>query len=114
MNNANELRQTLRNYTGSEQVYRHSLARLFNYTEGARAFFRNAGQGAYWLADILATEPSIIDPKEVHPFIADRKGYIEFKNVNFHYSGADEDVLQNITFTAKPGQTRLLLYLAQS
>ncbi len=59
MNNANELRQMLRNYTGSEQVYRHSLARQFNYTEGARAFFRNAGQGAYWLSDILATEPSI-------------------------------------------------------
>lgn len=68
MNNANELRQMLRNYTGSEQVYRHSLARLFNYTEGARAFFRNAGQGAYWLADILATEPSIRKGVQEHGF----------------------------------------------
>jgi ATP-binding cassette subfamily B protein len=30
---------------------------------------------------------------------------VEFKNVSFRYHGADEDVLQNITFTAKPGQT---------
>ena len=28
-----------------------------------------------------------------------------FKHVNFRYSGAEEDVLHDITFTAKPGQT---------
>lgn len=59
MKDANKLRHLLSYYTGGELVYRHKLARSFNYTEGARAFFQNAGQGAYWLADILATEPSI-------------------------------------------------------
>ncbi len=68
MNNASELRQLLRGYTGGEQVYRHNLNRLFNYTEGARAFFQNAGQGAYWLADILATEVTIHKGVQEHGF----------------------------------------------
>lgn len=59
MKNAAELRASLSHYTGSQQVFRHSLVADFNYTEGARAFFREAGRGAYWLCDILATEPAI-------------------------------------------------------
>jgi ATP-binding cassette subfamily B multidrug efflux pump len=33
------------------------------------------------------------------------KGNIEFRNVSFRYPGADEDVLHNISFTARPAQT---------
>ena len=69
MKDANELRQLLRGYTGGEQAYLHKLNRLFNYTEGARAFFQNAGQGAYWLSDILATEPSILNSVKAHGFM---------------------------------------------
>jgi len=61
------------------------------------------------IAEVLETEPSIVDPKETKSFIADKTGYIEFKNVNFRYSGAAEDVLKEITFTAKPGQTTALI-----
>lgn len=68
MKHANELRLALSGYKGSEQVYRHPLMRSFNYTEGARAFFQNAGQGAYWLADILATETAIRDAVKAHSF----------------------------------------------
>ena len=57
------------------------------------------------IAEVLATEPSIVDPKQTEKFHAEKMGYVEFKNVSFRYHGADEDVLQNITFTAKPGQT---------
>lgn len=53
------LRNELRHHTGSEQIFHHSLVKSFNYTEGVRAFFQNAGNGAYWLGDILATEPAI-------------------------------------------------------
>lgn len=59
MIDANELRHELRQYTGGEQVYKHSLVSTFNYTAGMRFMFQNAGNGAYWLADILATEPKI-------------------------------------------------------
>lgn len=57
------------------------------------------------IAEVLATEPSIADPKRAEKFRADKTGYVEFKNVSFRYHGAEEDVLENISFTAKPGQT---------
>lgn len=56
---AQQLGQLIGTFTGGETVYRHSLMASFNYTEGVRAFFQSAGGGAYWLADILATEPKV-------------------------------------------------------
>src|SRR5699024_384415 len=35
----------------------------------------------------------------------DVAGHLEFRNVSFSYPGADEPVLENISFTAAPGQT---------
>lgn len=54
-----ELLNELAGYTGSETVYHHGLVKSFFYTEGVRYFAQNAGRGAYWLLDILATEPKI-------------------------------------------------------
>ncbi|HWQ46156.1 MAG TPA: ABC transporter ATP-binding protein [Longilinea sp.] len=57
------------------------------------------------IADVLGTEPVIKDPKQPRNFPESFKGTVEFKNVSFRYPGAEEDVLHNISFTAKPGQT---------
>ena len=57
------------------------------------------------ISEVLETEPSIKDPGSPKPFLDSRKGYIEFKNVSFRYHGADNDVLEDITFTARPGET---------
>ena len=57
------------------------------------------------IADVLETEPSILDPQEAKKFPASFKGTIEFRNVSFRYPGAEEDVLHDISFTAHPGQT---------
>jgi ATP-binding cassette, subfamily B, multidrug efflux pump len=56
------------------------------------------------IADVLETEPSITDPENPLPFRTPIRGEIEFRNVSFRYPGAEEDVLRNIDFTAKPGQ----------
>ncbi|TCO68873.1 ABC transporter ATP-binding protein [Marinisporobacter balticus] len=64
-----------------------------------------ASVSAQRIVEVLDIEVSITDPKEPIHFRKDKKGYIEFKNVCFRYPGAGEDVLSNITFTAKPGQT---------
>lgn len=37
------------------------------------------------------------------------KGAITFNNVSFHYEGEEENVLQNISFTVKPGQKIALM-----
>jgi ATP-binding cassette subfamily B protein len=57
------------------------------------------------IADVLGTEPLIKDPVTPKKFPESFQGSIEFRNVNFRYPGAEEDVLHDITFTAKPGQT---------
>jgi ATP-binding cassette subfamily B protein len=55
--------------------------------------------------EVLVTEPHIHDPKEPKTFTSAFKGSVEFRNVSFRYPGADTDALQNISFTAHPGQT---------
>lgn len=57
------------------------------------------------IADVLETESSIKDPDEPKPFVEEEMGVVEFRNVSFNYGDADEDVLQNISFVAKPGET---------
>ena len=53
--------------------------------------------------EILQTETSLKDG-EIEKS-NDNKGTIEFKNVSFRYPDADADVLENISFTVKQGQT---------
>ncbi|MBT3338208.1 MAG: ABC transporter ATP-binding protein [Anaerolineae bacterium] len=57
------------------------------------------------IADVLDTELSITDPAEPRALPADFRGEVEFRNVSFHYPDADADVLHDVSFTAKPGQT---------
>jgi ATP-binding cassette subfamily B protein len=59
--------------------------------------------------EVLETEPVIINPKQPRQFNAALKGTIEFRNVSFRYPGAEEDLLKNITFTARPGQTTAII-----
>ncbi len=59
--------------------------------------------------EVLQTEPVIIDPKQPRQFTEAIKGQIEFRNVYFKYPGAEEDLLKNINFTAKPGQTTAII-----
>ncbi len=55
--------------------------------------------------EVLETEPAINDPVFPLKFNGGVKGLVEFKDVSFRYPGAEDDVLKNITFTARPGQT---------
>jgi len=64
-----------------------------------------AAVSAVRVEEILSTGLSIEDPKDKKNFDDNKKGLIEFKDVAFKYPGADEDVLSNINFTAKPGET---------
>ncbi|MFA6008158.1 MAG: ABC transporter ATP-binding protein [Candidatus Shapirobacteria bacterium] len=61
------------------------------------------------IAEVLATEPSIVDPESPRAIGADFSGTIEFEDVSFRYPGATENVLSNISFTAKPGQTTAII-----
>ncbi len=68
-----------------------------------------AAVSANRIADVLAVEPTIQDPQEPKPFDANSRGLVEFRNVSFRYPGAEENVICNITFSAKPGQTTAII-----
>lgn len=64
-----------------------------------------ASVSASRIDEVLTTDPSIKDPEKPQPFNKEKKGYIEFKNVAFKYPDADTNVIENINFVARPGET---------
>lgn len=57
------------------------------------------------VADVLETESTIDDPQDANHFDNSTNGVVEFRNVSFRYPRAEENVLCDINFTTKPGQT---------
>ena len=55
--------------------------------------------------EILETESSVKDKPDARHLGSDFKGVVEFQDVPFRYEGADADVLEHVSFTARPGQT---------
>jgi len=68
-----------------------------------------AAVSARRINEVLETEESIKDKEQTKEFVEDKKGYVEFKNVSFRYPDADTEILEDITFTAKPGETTALI-----
>lgn len=61
--------------------------------------------------EVLSSRTVIHDPKESEsePFSDSEKGMLVFDHVSFRYPGADENVLHDISFTAKPGETTAII-----
>jgi ATP-binding cassette subfamily B protein len=57
------------------------------------------------IGEVLDKDLSITDPLQPMAMEKGMKGEIEFRNVSFKYPGAEDYVLENITFSAKPGET---------
>lgn len=59
--------------------------------------------------EILTSETAIKDKEEPEHFPEEGKGLVEFDHVSFRYPGAGKDVLHDIHFTAKPGETTAII-----
>ncbi|MGH7911202.1 MAG: ABC transporter ATP-binding protein [Candidatus Dormibacteraceae bacterium] len=60
------------------------------------------------IREIEDTVPSITDPDDPQmPAAAD--GTIEFRDLSFGYPGAEQNVLQDLSFTLRPGQTSAVI-----
>lgn len=59
--------------------------------------------------EVLKSETIICDPERPEVLPEQGEGVLSFDHVSFKYPGADEDVLQDITFTARPGQTTAII-----
>lgn len=57
------------------------------------------------IAEVLETELSIKDPAQPKKLPEPFRGNVEFRNVSFRYPGAEADVIHDISFTARPGET---------
>ncbi|WP_304340686.1 ABC transporter ATP-binding protein [Metaclostridioides mangenotii] len=64
-----------------------------------------ASVSANRIDEVLTTEATIHNPEVAKKFDENKKGYVEFKNVSFKFPDSEESILENITFTAKPGKT---------
>lgn len=60
------------------------------------------------IGEVLAVEPSIED-KEEPEHINEAKGVLRFDHVDFAYPDAEEKTLEDISFTALPGQTTAII-----
>lgn len=67
-----------------------------------------AGVAADRIEEVISTRSSVNDPENAVK-IADKKGLIEFDHVSFRYPGAEDDVIHDITFTAKPSETTAII-----
>jgi len=60
------------------------------------------------IGEVLATESSVVAP--VNPVTTFQStGEVELRGATFSYPGADQPVLQDVTFTAKPGTTTAII-----
>ena len=60
------------------------------------------------IVEVLETKLEIKNP-ELPKKVSSECGHIEFNDVSFSYSGAEEPVLCDITFEAKPGETTAII-----
>ncbi len=59
--------------------------------------------------EVLQEKATIHDPKQEETMDSNKKGLLEFKNVSFRYPNAEEDVLSDISFVAKPGEVTAII-----
>ena len=59
--------------------------------------------------EVLTSETIIRDPEQPKHLPKKTEGVLKFNHVSFKYPGADEDVLEDIDFTAHPGQTTAII-----
>ena len=58
---------------------------------------------------VLESHTLINDPEKPEKLPEESKGQVVFDHVSFRYPGAEEDVLEDISFTAEPGQTTAII-----
>ena len=68
-----------------------------------------ASVSAKRINEVLETKANIKDKKELKQFDENKKGLVEFKNLSFRYPDADTEILEDIDFTAKPGETTAII-----
>lgn len=67
-----------------------------------------AGVAADRIKEVIDTESTICDKPDCKK-LEDVKGVVRYEHVSFAYPGADEDVLTDLDFEARPGETTAII-----
>ena len=59
--------------------------------------------------EVLDSKTAIGDPERPEKFEGNEKGILVFDHVSFRYPGAEENVLHDISFAARPGETTAVI-----
>lgn len=68
-----------------------------------------ASASAVRINEVLNMEPMVKDTNTSQAQETNLKGYIEFQDVTFSYPGAEQPAIQNISFSAKPGEVTAII-----
>lgn len=91
-------------------VVQYVMQIMMSFTMMSMIFimYPRASASAKRINEVLETKPSIVDKAQTIKEPSE-KGSVEFKNVTFRFTGSDEPTLQNISFSAKPGETTAII-----
>jgi len=88
----------------------YALQIIFSFLMVSMIFIMmpRASVSATRIADVLETEPDIKNADKTE-HIKEPKGNITFDNVSFKFPGASEEMLKDISFTARVGETTAII-----
>ncbi len=83
---------------------------MFSFLMGTMMFILipRAQASADRINEVLDVVPEINDPANPADF-KNIKGHVEFRNVTFSYKGAEQPVVNDVSFTAEPGKTTAIV-----
>ncbi|MCX8014186.1 MAG: ABC transporter ATP-binding protein, partial [Rectinema sp.] len=89
----------------------YSMQIFFSFIMMSMMFimFPRASVSADRIAEVIDTQTHIKNPPQPRILPKPVRGEIEFRDVAFRYKGAQEDVLRNISFVARPGTTTAII-----
>lgn len=89
--------------------YTMQIVISFLFISALSIILPRASVSARRINEVIDTDESIKQSKESKKLNKNKKGYVEFKNVGFRYPDSDEEILSDINFVAKPGETTAII-----
>ncbi len=90
-------------------AYAMEIVFSFLMIAGMAIFLPRAGIAADRIYEVMDRKTSIENCEEAEDIPEDAAGEVRFEHVSFRYPDAEENVLTDIDFTAKPGETTAII-----
>jgi len=89
----------------------YAMQILFSFLMASIMFIMipRAQASADRINEAIELESEIMDPERPTKPVADKRGYVEFRDVAFKYHGAEEPAVRAISFEARPGETTAII-----